>query len=173
MWWLPLAMAAGKSVMDNQNNKQNLASNVITQKYSPWTGAQADFSAQGKNSFADNMIKGGAGAMMQYGAEKAAAGDAMAAKTQADKASGDFYASNGDLMRGDRGNSIAAKSSFNVPSRAPATIVAPQSAPQSPASFASMFPVQTQGQTPLMLQGQNPDSQENLWMKMIQQGGMR
>lgn len=62
--WAQLGMAGLKSLADNQNRKQDIASNVITQKYSPWTGQRADFSSQGKNSSISNLIAGyGAGAL--------------------------------------------------------------------------------------------------------------
>lgn len=169
--WQHLALAAGKSILDNQANKQNLASQVITQKYSPWTGQRADFSGQGQNSFGSNMLAGIGGAMLDAKADAAKEAEAVAKKTAQDKADGDYYASNSDLMRGERGNTIApAKSSFAAiaPSRSPATTAAP-----SQSSFADMFPVHTQGQTPLMLQGQNPQGQDNMWLKMLQGGGMR
>jgi hypothetical protein len=131
--WPALALSLGKSILDEQNRKQDLASNVITQKYSPWTGMAADFSSQGENATGKNMLMGIASGLM---AQKEATAAAEAAKTAQDKADGDFYASNGDLMRGERGNSIVKQSAFakaagQGPLRAPATQVAPSPAPMS------------------------------------------
>jgi hypothetical protein len=74
--WAQLAMAGLKSLQDNQNRKQDIASNVITQKYSPWTGARADFSQQGKNNTISNLISGYGSGLLQ---------DKLDAKDMADK----------------------------------------------------------------------------------------
>lgn len=94
--WAQLAMAGLKSIADNQANKQNLASNVITQKYSPWTGQRADFSAQGKNSAVSNMIAGYGSGLLQdradaeWEANRPRTPEEL--KSAADKSDGDFYA---------------------------------------------------------------------------------
>lgn len=166
MWWLPLALGAGKSVLDNQANKQRLASEVITQKYSPWTGQQADFSMQGKNSFGDNMMKGAAGALMDYQAGKAAEAAKEAQTMAQHKADGAWYEKSGGFMSP---KASVAKSSFDgVPTRAPATTVAPApaQAPVASASFADLFPVRTAGETPMPMQV--PQDPSAWWQQLSQ-----
>lgn len=119
--WAQLAMAGLKSIADNQNRKNDIASNVITQKYSPWTGQVAKFGAQGANSTIDNLIAGyGSGLLQdkldaQAQAEKTA--EELAAKRADWKSDADFY------KPGQVGTPIGQpKSAFEaVASRAPAT----------------------------------------------------
>jgi hypothetical protein len=169
MWWLPLAMAAGKSYLDNRDNKQNIQSNIIKEKYSQWTGQHGDFSAQGRNSFGSNMLQGAAGAMMAHQAGQAAE-EAAAEKTLAQhKSDGDWYAKNGSFMSP---KGAVAKSSFEGAGRAPATQMAPAQIPAA-GGVASIFAPQYKDPTPLMLQGPQPQQEENLWFKMMNQGGYR
>lgn len=63
--WQQLALAGLKSIQDEENRRNDLASNVITQKYSPWTGARADFSGQGKRNTMSNMIAGYGSGLLQ------------------------------------------------------------------------------------------------------------
>lgn len=166
--WAQLAMAGLKSVQDNQANKQNLASNVITQKYSPWTGQRADFSAQGKNSAVSNLIAGYGSGMLQ---DKLDAKDAAetAAKANnlpsavANRDDADYYAKLSADPSSVGVSPIKQQSSFAsspiAPARAPA-------AAEAPATFGSMFNQQPQNQSPLMLQGRNPQQQQNPWLTM-------
>ena len=174
MWWLPLALAAGKSVLDNQSNKQNIQSNIIKEKYSPWTGQHGDFSAQGQNSFGSNMLSGAGGALMAYNAEQALADGKQADYLTAQKKDGDFYASNHDLMTGKAGNGIAStggKSSFANLSRVPAASpvaqvpAAPAPSPKG-AQFSDLFPPSVPGQTPLPMQ--QPQNPADMWSQIAQ-----
>ncbi len=158
--WQALAMAGVKSLLDEQNRKKDIASNVITQRYSPWTGARADFSAQGQNKSGSNMLQGLAAGLM----DTKEAEEVKDIAPVTDAAGGATQASTAYLTMPER--RAAAKSAFSPPSRAPATQVAP-----TQSSFQGMF--QPQDQTPLMLQGPSPQSQENMWLKMMNGGGFR
>ena len=70
--WAQLGLA-GLSALQNESNRMNdIASNVITQKYSPWTGQRADFSSQGKQNGMATMLKGLGAGMAQDSMDEAA-----------------------------------------------------------------------------------------------------
>lgn len=164
--WSQLALAAAKSLQDQQNRQNNIASNVITQKYSPWTGAQADFSAIGKNNTIGNLIAGYGSGLLQ---------DKEDAKDAAEKSAEEDAEKNKKLneMRGWQAQYEALqkkKASAMAQQAAPAVSVGPSRAPSSSfdnaPSFASVMQPQYQDPTPLMLQA-NP-GQENRWLSMMQ-----
>lgn len=63
--WAQLGMAALNSAQNEQNRMNDLASNAIKSKYGAWTGEQADWSSQGKQSGAKTMTQGLMGGMLQ------------------------------------------------------------------------------------------------------------
>jgi hypothetical protein len=155
--WAQLGMA-GLSALQNQQNKQNnLASNVITQKYSPWTGAQANFSAQGSGGGLGTLVKGAMSGYLQDKADaKEAANNAAdeVAKRQADlKSDASFYKQGGV---GTPINATPAATGGYAAQRAPAA--SPVSAPSVPQGNASSF------ELPEFMQGENP------WLAMANKG---
>jgi hypothetical protein len=63
--WAQLALAGLQSLQDAQNKKNDIASNVITQKYSPWTGQNANFKSQGNSQGVNHLIAGYGAGMLQ------------------------------------------------------------------------------------------------------------
>ena len=89
--WQQLALAGIKSVQDNNNRKNFNESQVINQKYSPWTGLKGNFSQIGQNNTISNLMQGYASGLIQdqLDAEKAAE---TAAQQKAEyKSDADFY----------------------------------------------------------------------------------
>lgn len=169
--WQQLAMAGVKSLQENQNRKNDIASNVINQKYQPWTGAKADFSQQGKNNTMDNLMTGYGSGMLQdkldaqNAAEKTA--QEVAKQSASENADGDYYSklSANPASVGVSAFENVAKQKSNplegVPSRAPALGGGNESQP-----FDLMGAVSGhQDPTPLMLQGQVPGA-ANPWMNL-------
>lgn len=135
--WQQLAMAGASALQNEQNRKNNLASSVISEKYSGWTGRGGDFRQQGNNQGVNTMIKGLASGIM---ADQQAIPTAEAAKSM-DKAGGTTSMSQ-DYLAMPEGN----KSSFAAVARQPATTMQPE--------------LQQPAQLPDFMQGENP------WMTM-------
>lgn len=62
--WPALALAGFKAFQDAQNGKNSVASNVINEKYSPWTGLKGDFSHVGQNTGMGTLMQGLAAGLM-------------------------------------------------------------------------------------------------------------
>lgn len=139
-WLLSLGLSGLKSIADNQANKQQIASNVITQKYSPWTHQQADFSGIGKNNTMSNMMAGAGSALLQDQLNKQNANDSFKFTPTA----------------ASQGTSPVAVT-VQAAGRAPAVMAGATREPSS-----SAFEAAPQAQLPDMLQGENP------WLSMAQ-----
>lgn len=151
--WAQLGLAGLKSIQDEHNRKQDIASNVINQKYAPWTGQQADFSSIAKNKTLEHMMAGyGAGSLqdaMNAGQAQPTAQPAVTTTTAPTRAPAATVA-----PQAGGGSSFA-----SVASRAPAVDAGGNMAPSGQVDFQSMFNKQYQDPTPLMLQGRNPQGQ--------------
>lgn len=162
--WAQLAMAAGKSLQDEQNRKRDLASNVITQKYSPWTGARADFSAQGQNKGLDNMMAGyGAGMAQDQADERLQLMKDYFKKPTAAQSDAEYYAQLSKDPSSVGVTSIPGKSSFaSVAKAAPAA----QAAPQAANPLAGIIPG-AQAETPYIFP--EAAAQQSPWQIMASQ----
>ena len=156
--WAQLAMSGLKSLQDNRDKQNNLASNVITQKYSPWTGQRADFSAQGKSTGMSNMIAGFGSGMLQDKLDARDAEDAAAKSNDAqaeNRDAGDYYSKLSANPASVGVSPIGAKSSFAAPARAPAG--------RDPAVDVGGNQLPPGQSLPAFMQGENP------WLSMAQQ----
>lgn len=157
--WAQLAMAGVKSLQDAQNRKNDIASNVITQKYSPWTGQTANFSAIGKNNTLDNLISGYGAGMLQDKMDAQEAAEQQAKKVAEYKDDADFYSKLSANPSSVGVSPVASKSAFAVAAqnagRAPAG--------RSPAINEGGNQVPSGPSLPSFMQGENP------WVSMAQQ----
>lgn len=167
--WAQLAMAGVKSLQDAQNRKNEIASNVITQKYSPWTGKEANFSAIGKNNTMSNLIAGYGSGLLQdkLDAQEAAnkIKDVEATDPKGTPSLAEMRSWEDQYMAAQK----AKKSSFAPVAQAPA---APSRSPafdvegNQRSSFDLSSAVNPyKDPTPLMLQGQVPGAQ-NPWLAL-------
>lgn len=143
--WQQLALAAAKSLQDNQNRQNDIASNVITQKYSPWTGARADFSSQGKNNTISNLMAGYGSGLLQdrmdemWEAQRPRTPEEQ--KAAQDKADGEYYAKLSADPASVGASPITGKSSFaaiarQAPAQAPQSSPAPMAKSDVPGEFS-------------------------------------
>lgn len=158
-WLLSLGLSGLKSISDNQANKQQIASNVITQKYSPWTHAQADFSGIGKNSTMNNMMAGVGGALTQQGLNDQAMADrnhttvTPTANSMAPQSTGGFGAMASKAPMAAAEPARAPASSFDVGPKAPVASLADIGMPEQP---QQQIPFAPQGQNPWLAMSQRP-----------------
>lgn len=151
--WEQLALAAFKNIQDERNRKNDIASNVINQKYQPWTGQRADFSSIAKNNNIGNLMAGyGAGSLQDKLEEQEGLEAVQSAKSS------------------QAPTSSVAKSPLSktpVPvSRAPAAMPVAEEAGSNVSSFAALLGPQYQDPAPLMLQGEVPARPVNPWLAM-------
>jgi hypothetical protein len=179
--WQQLAMAAAKSIQDERNRQNDIASNVITQKYSPWTKQSADFSSIAKNNTIGNLMAGYGSGLLQDRMDQM--WEAQRPRTEAekkaiqDKADGEFYEklskdpSSVGASPISGGNSSFAAMAKAQPSRAPAgrePAINPNGNTLSPGfSFEDVAKPSYQDPTPFMLQ-QNPNQGMNKWDMLSQ-----
>jgi hypothetical protein len=165
--WAQLGIAALQGLSAENARKQNLASNVIKEKYSHWTQQNGDFSEQGQNKMGSALAGGFAAGMAQDQYDKALEKSDLAAQKAANDSDADFYSKLSADPSSVGVTPIGGKSSFSAIAKAAPAASRSPAAPQPPQSFQGMF----DPQQPLMQQGPNP--QQNPWLLMAQQYGGR
>jgi hypothetical protein len=184
--WAQLGMAALSSLQDEQNRKRDIASNVITQKYSPWTGANANFSQQGKNKTISNLIAGYGSGSLQDKLDAKDAADKIAAETAKTDAinreDAEYYAKLSKDPASVGAYPIGNKSAFasaagaargpsaiaSGPDRGPAVDMGGNQAPSS-----SQLPGFMQGQNPWLSMASQPAPQRPALMSEFHQDAKR
>lgn len=160
--WQQLALAGFKSFADEDNRKKDIESNVITQKYSPWTGQQARFNHQSKTG--QNMIAGYGSGLLQDQMDAQKTAEAVTQKAAQDKADGDFYAKLSANPSSVGVSPIGGKSAFEgaakaqgrAPAVLPGGIREPSRGPAVDASPDQSLPPFMQGQNPWLAMAQQP-----------------